>query len=152
MILQLLICMAATLSFAVLFTAPKKELLFCGLTGAVGWFVYLSCIDGGAGKPVANLAASCALTVLSRTIAALRKNPVTVYLIAGIFPLVPGAGIYYMSYYFIMNKMDLCSASGMETIKVAGAIVLGIVFGFSLPQTWFNALSKRTSLKKRRQT
>lgn len=147
MILQLLICMAATISFAILFTAPRKELIFCGLTGAVGWFVYLSCINGSTGKPVANLAASFALTVLSRTIASLRKNPVTIYLIAGIFPLVPGAGIYYMSYYFIMNKMDLCSASGMETIKVAGAIVLGIIFGFSLPQGWFNALSRQTHKK-----
>ena len=77
-------------------------------------------------------------------VAALRKNPVTVYLIAGIFPLVPGAGIYYTSYYFIMNNMSEFSRYGMETIKVAGAIVLGIIFGFSLPQAWFNALQHRT--------
>ena len=67
-----------------------------------------------------------------------------VFLIAGIFPLVPGAGIYYTSYYFIMNNMSEFSRYGMETIKVAGAIVLGIIFGFSLPQAWFNALQHRT--------
>lgn len=41
-----------------------------------------------------------------------------------------------------MNDMTQFSNYGMETIKVAGAIVLGIVFGFGLPQSWFNALQR----------
>lgn len=148
MLLQFIICMLATLSFAVLFAAPKAELIFCGLTGAIGWVVYLICLDFDSGTAVANLTATFALTVISRTIASIRKNPVTVYLIAGIFPLVPGAGIYYTSYYFIMNEMAQCSGTGMETVKVAGAIVLGIVFGFALPQSWFNALPRRKNNEK----
>ena len=142
MLVQILVCMTATISFALLFAAPKSELLFCGLTGAIGWIVYLACMNLGTGTAIANLTATFALAVISRTIAAIRKNPVTLYLISGIFPLVPGAGIYYMSYYFIMNEMSECSQYGMETIKVAGAIVLGIVFGSALPQAWFNALGK----------
>lgn len=142
MILQFIVCTVATLSFAVLFAAPKTELIFCGLTGALGWIVYLICLDFNTGTAIANLIATFALTVISRSIASARKNPVTVYLIAGIFPLVPGAGIYYTSYYFIMNQMSECSSHGMETVKVAGAIVLGIIFGFALPQSWFNALRK----------
>lgn len=111
---------------------------------AIGWIVYLICLQFDTGTVIANMIATLALTVFSRMVAALRKNPVTVYLIAGIFPLVPGAGIYYTSYYFIMNNMSEFSRYGMETIKVAGAIVLGIIFGFSLPQAWFNALQHRT--------
>ena len=113
-------------------------------SGAIGWIVYLICLQFDTGTVIANMIATLALTVFSRVVAALRKNPVTVYLIAGIFPLVPGAGIYYTSYYFIMNNMSEFSRYGMETIKVAGAIVLGIIFGFSLPQAWFNALQHRT--------
>jgi uncharacterized membrane protein YjjB (DUF3815 family) len=142
MFIQFLVSLFATLSFAVLFAAPKSELIFCGLTGAVGWLVYLLCLESDVNKALSNLIATFALTVLARTIASLRKNPVTVYLIAGIFPLVPGAGIYYTSYYFIMNEMSQFSAAGMDTIKVAGSIVLGIVFGFSLPYSWFNYLQK----------
>lgn len=147
-ILEFTVCMIATLSFAVLFCAPKSELFFCGLTGAIGWIVYLICVDFGLSATIANLIATLALTVIARTTAALRKNPVTVYLISGIFPLVPGAGIYYTSFYFIMNEMDQFSQSGMQTIKVAGAIVLGIIFGFSLPQSWFHAMQKAVSHKK----
>lgn len=37
---QFFIAGAGTLSFAVLFGCPRKSLPFCGLVGAVGWFVY----------------------------------------------------------------------------------------------------------------
>lgn len=142
MFVQFIISMLATLSFAFLFAAPKNQLFFCGLTGGLGWIAYLICLDMGSGKTIANLIATLALTVIARSFASIHKMPVTVYLISGIFPLVPGAGIYYTSYYFIMNEMEQCSTNGMETIKIAGAIALGIVFGFSLPQSWFSTLQR----------
>ncbi len=145
MIVQFVVCLVATLSFAILFSAPKMQLLFCGLTGAIGWIVYLICIENGIGAAIANLIATFALTVISRTISALRKNPVTVYLVAGIFPLVPGAGIYYTSYYFIMNEMSEFTRAGTDTIKTAGAIALGIILGFAIPQQLFRTLQKITS-------
>lgn len=140
MMIQFIVCFLATLSFAILFSAPKRQLLFCGLTGAAGWMVYLVLMGNNAGFAVANLAASFTLTLMSRIFAALERHPVTVYLLAGIFPLVPGAGIYYTSYYFIMHEMEQFAAKGAETLIVAGSIVFGIVFGFSLPQSIFNAL------------
>ena len=142
MIVQFVVCFFATLSFAVLFSAPKRQLVFCGLTGAAGWFVYLLLLNNNAGIALANVAASFTLTLMARIFAAMERNPVTVYLLAGIFPLVPGAGIYYTSYYFIMHEMDRFAAKGAETIIIAGSIVFGIVFGFSLPQSFFNALAQ----------
>lgn len=142
MIVQFIVCFFATLSFAVLFSAPKRQLVFCGLTGAAGWFVYLLIMQSDLGFGVANLAAAFTLTLMSRIFAAIERNPVTVYLLAGIFPLVPGAGIYYTSYYFIMHEMEQFAAKGAETIIIAGSIAFGIVFGFSLPQSLFNALAQ----------
>ena len=142
MIVQFIVCFFATLSFAILFCAPKKQLLLCGLTGAVGWIVYLLCMNGGDSLAISNLVATLALTLMARTISALERQPVTIYLVAGIFPLVPGAGIYYTSYYFIMNEMDQCGKSGMDTAKIAGSIVLGIIFGFAIPQKVFNGLQR----------
>ena len=37
---QFFIAGVGTLCFAVLFACPRKSLFFCGLVGAVGWFVY----------------------------------------------------------------------------------------------------------------
>jgi uncharacterized membrane protein YjjB (DUF3815 family) len=142
LIIQFVVCIFATLSFAVLFFSPKRELVFCGITGALGWVVYLVCIDAGIAKPFANLIATYVLTLLSRSIASIRRNPVTVYLICGIFPLVPGAGIYYTSYYFIMGQLDLFTSSGTDALKAGVSIVLGIMFGFALPQSLFNRLGQ----------
>lgn len=142
MIVQFIVCFFATLSFAILFSTPKRQLIFCGLTGAAGWMVYLLVMNTDLGFAVANLAAAFTLTLMSRIFAAIERNPVTVYLLAGIFPLVPGAGIYYTSYYFITHEMEQFAAKGAETILVAGSIVFGIVFGFSLPQRAFNALGR----------
>jgi uncharacterized membrane protein YjjB (DUF3815 family) len=130
--------MIATWGFAVVFSAPKTELVYCGISGAIGWICY-SIITAALGAPTfGNVIGSFLLTVFSRIFAAKRKNPVTIYLIAGIFPLVPGAGIYYTSYYLIMNDMSMFSSYGLSTIKTAGAIVMGIIFGMAFPQSWFN--------------
>ena len=60
------------------------------------------------------------------------------YLVSGIFPLVPGAGIYYTAYYLISGMPAKCSAKGLETFEIALAIVFGIIFGFSIPETLFH--------------
>lgn len=142
MIVQFIVCFLAIISFAILFSAPKRQLIYCGLTGAAGWLVYLYLIENNAGIAVANLGASFTLTLMSRIFAAMERHPVTVYLLAGIFPLVPGAGIYYTSYYFINHEMENFASKGAETLIIAGSIVFGIVFGSSLPQSLFNTIGK----------
>lgn len=137
-IIQFIVAMVATLAFAMIFSAPKSELVYCGISGAIGWISY-SLISSILGAPtLGNMVGSLFLTLFSRSLAVKRKNPVTVYLIAGIFPLVPGAGIYYTSYYLIMNNMETFGSYGLSTIKTAGAIVMGIIFGMAFPQSWFN--------------
>ncbi len=137
-IIQFIVAMIATFGFAIVFSAPKSELVYCGLSGAIGW-IFFSIFSALLGAPtLGNVIGSLILTTFSRILAARRKNPATVYLIAGIFPLVPGAGIYYTSYYLIMNDMDTFATYGLSTIKTAGAIVMGIIFGMAFPQSWFN--------------
>lgn len=140
LILQFIAGMVGTLAFAVLFHAPKKEYFFCSLTGGIGWIVYYLFTHFGCSVEVASMIATFVLTLQSRVLAVLRKNPVTVFLVTGIFPLVPGAGIYYTSYYLIMNDFDKFSVKGTETFLVAGAITLGIIFGFAVPRSLFRKL------------
>ncbi len=142
MIDQIVVSMAATIAFAVLFHVPGSEYLLCGINGAIGWMVYLLCASMGTGVVIASIWAALVLTLIARILSAIRKMPSTVFLITGIFTLVPGSGIYYASYYLIMNDLEQCAAKGMETFKIAGAIVLGIIFGLMLPQSWFNQLGK----------
>ncbi len=143
--IQFFLSMIATMSFAVIFSAPKKEWLFCGLSGAIGWIVYYVLFHNDVNMVVSTMIATFALTIFSRTFAVVRKHPATVYLLSGIFPLVPGAGIYYTAYYLITNQSTLCYTKGMETFGIAAAIVFGIIFAFAIPQALFNKLYLKKS-------
>ena len=79
MIIQFIVSLFATLSFAELFGAPKKELFFCGLTGAIGWVVYVIGLNSNMGTVLANLTATFALTVFSRILSAVPHKSATQY-------------------------------------------------------------------------
>ena len=142
-ILQFIISMIATISFAILFHAPRKEVLFCGFTGAFGWMIYYLLTTRDVNIVLASLVAAFGLTLLARGFAVARLNPVTVYLLPGIFPLVPGAGIYYTAYYLFTGDTAMSGAKCLETVYIAGAIVFGIIFGFGIPQALFLRLAPK---------
>ncbi|WWE29125.2 threonine/serine exporter family protein [Faecalibacterium taiwanense] len=73
------------------------------------------------------------LTLLTRVFAIVIKMPVTVFLLSGIFPLVPGAGIYYCAYYFIQGNNALALSNGISTFKVAVALAIGITLVLCVP-------------------
>ena len=123
----------ATICFAVAFQTPRRHFLSCGLTGAVGWIVYVLGTAAGLSAPVATLVAALPLTGFARFFAIAHKAPITLFLLCGIFPLVPGAGIYYTAYYLLLNEEQLFAAKGVETLKTAVALALGIAIVCSIP-------------------
>ncbi|MDL2248884.1 threonine/serine exporter family protein [Tyzzerella sp. OttesenSCG-928-J15] len=143
MLLKLIAAFASTLTFAILFNSPKKELLLCGLTGAFAWLFYELVFEMTGSNTIPTLAGALAATLLSRFFAFRRKNPITVYLISGIIPLVPGSGIYYTVYNLIINESALAYTYGMDTIKMAGVISLGIMCVLSLPVKMFSWVAKK---------
>ena len=130
---QLLLGGVSTLCFGILFAIPRKCYLACAATGAVGWLAYQLAVMLGVGAVTANLLAAIPLTLLARVFAIGLKAPVTVFLLSGIFPLVPGAGIYYTAYYFIQNDNAQMAASAADTVKIAAALAIGISLVLGLP-------------------
>lgn len=139
LLVECVVAFVATWAFAALFNVPSKQYLFCGLTGAAGWACYLAVMQVSASAPLASVAASVMLAVMARIFAARRCCPATVFLISGIFPLVPGAGIYYAAYYFIMGNAELSAENASLTLKIAVAIAIGIVIVLALPAGMFRA-------------
>jgi uncharacterized membrane protein YjjB (DUF3815 family) len=140
-VLQVLVAFISTIAFAVIFHAPKKELFYTGLTGGAGWLVYLLAQGLGSGTVAASFLATLALAWLSRVFSFARRAPV--FLICGIFPLVPGAGIYYTGYNFFMGNDAMALEKGLETIKIAVAIALGTGIVQSLPPFLFHRPNKK---------
>lgn len=137
MIIQILASFIATISFAVIFSIPRKEYFYCGLSGAISWFFYLISYPALGSVAFASFIATIVLTITSRIFAINRRVPVTIFLIAGIFPLVPGAGIYYTAYYIFANQISLAVNKGVETISIAISIAFGIMLVFAIPQKLF---------------
>ncbi|MEE0710314.1 MAG: threonine/serine exporter family protein [Gemmiger sp.] len=131
---QFLVAIVATISFGVTFRVSPRHYLASGITGAVGWLVYVLCAELlSLSAPVATLAAALPLTACARLFAIRHKAPITLFLLCGIFPLVPGAGIYYTAYYFLRDDRTLFANKGVETLKIAVALALGIALVCSIP-------------------
>lgn len=136
-ILCVLAAMFGSLSFTIMFSAPRNQLFFCSLVGGIGWLVNDLLLRLGIEPFFACFGATLTLTALSRLFSFARKTPLTVFLIAGIFPLVPGSGVYFTARYLFANQYEMGLFKCIETFKYAGAIALGILFGLSLPPRLF---------------
>ena len=128
-----------TIAFALLFQVPKKYYLGCGLIGGCGWICYEALLPLTS-APMATFFANVVVVFLARLAAVQSRCPVTVFLISGIFPLVPGAGIYWTAFYVVVNELERAGERGFLTLKTAVAIVLGILLVFELPQSLFQTL------------
>lgn len=140
MITQILAAAVGTIAFSILFSVPRRYYPYCGVIGGAGWLVYLLMEESSV--VVASLVATMVVVILSRYIAIRIKCPVTIFLIPGIFPLVPGSYVYWTAYYLVTNEVMMAAQKGYMAVKIALAIVLGIVFVFEIPQKVFAALNK----------
>ena len=125
-----------TVAFALLFGVPGRFYPCCGMIGGAGWLLY-SLLEGRFSAAAATFFAAVLVMLLSRFFAVREKCPVTVFLISGIIPLVPGAGIYWAAYYMVTDQLAEAADAGFAAVKAVAAIVLGIVCIFGLPQGLF---------------
>ena len=148
-LLQILAAGIGTVAFGALFGVPSNYYPYCGLIGASGWavYVFLWMRTGFWSEAVVVFLATVLVILMSRFFAVRERCPVTIFLICGILPLVPGAGIYWTCYYLVTGQLDEASTRGFSALKAAVAIVLGIVFVFEIPQRFFKGKAVRKNDK-----
>lgn len=126
--IQLPAAFIGTWAFAVLFGVPRKYYLDCGLCGMLGWLLYLLLLNHTSLSPtIVVFFATVLVAVTSLIQSIIRRCPVTVFLISGIFPLVPGAGIFWTSYHLVSNDLYAAIQTGAVAIKATIAIAFGIL-------------------------
>ena len=136
MIQNILCSFLGTLMFSVLFNVHSRYYLYCGVTGMAGWVTYCPLVPH-ISPVLATFFGTIVVVLLSRILAVWRRCPITVFLISGIFPLIPGTSVYYTAYYFVMNDLNMAVDKGIMALKLAFAMVLGIVFIVSIPREFF---------------
>ena len=131
-ILNLAASFAATAAFCFIFDIPRRHVVSCALMGTGGWMVYLL-LTPLCGDVAATFISACTVVLASRLLAVVRKCPVSVMLIPGIIPLVPGSASYYCAYNLVTGNNVQAASYGLLTLKIALAIVLGIIVVSAVP-------------------
>ncbi|MBQ5482651.1 MAG: threonine/serine exporter family protein [Bacteroidales bacterium] len=137
--IQIVASFIGTAAFAVLFGVPRKYYVLCGVSGVLGWILYMILARyAGFTPPAATVFATMLVVLSARYFSVLDKCPAIVFLLCGIFPLVPGAGVFWTSYYVVSDQLRLALGSGFMAVKVTIAIVLGIILISELPAKMFS--------------
>lgn len=122
----------ATLAFSVIFNIQGKNVWLAAVGGGLSWFIYLISLKFNIAQPVAFFYGSVAVAIYSEIMARIRKCPVTIFIICGILPLVPGGGMYYTMLASVEGDINKSLTTGLSTLTIAGAIAVGIVLVSSL--------------------
>ena len=142
--IQIVASFIGTAAFAVLFGVPRKYYVLCGISGVLGWILYMILARyAGFTPPAATVFATMLVVLSARYFSVIDRCPAIVFLLCGIFPLVPGAGVFWTSYYVVSDQLRLALGSGFMAVKVTIAIVLGIILISELPNRFFNFQARR---------
>ena len=124
----------ACAGFCVVFNI-RTGIVICCFGGALGWLVYLLTMPAVGNDLVCNFLAAMVISLYSEIMARIRKCPVTGYLLLSLFPLVPGAGIYYTMQYVLQGDTERFVQSGLHVLGIAGCLALGVLVMSSLVRT-----------------
>ncbi len=117
------------IGFGILFNIHGPGGLLCALGGALSWAVYCITMELGGSDILAYFWSALFSSVYSEIMARIRKYPAISYLVVAIFPLIPGAGVYYAMNQAVLGNMEQFASQGMHTAAIAGIIAVGILLG-----------------------
>lgn len=136
-LVNFLCAFVGTACFSVLFNVHKRYYFWSGMTGGCGWLVYCFVFAISDAAVIATFFGTVFVVLMSRILAVYMKCPITIFLVSGIFPVIPGSYVYYTAYYIVVNELSEAAMKGVMAFKLAFAIALGIVFVVSIPKQWF---------------
>ena len=134
--MQELGCLIGCIGFAILFNIHGPGGLLCALGGILSWAVYLLSVKLGTGSLTAYFFAGLFSSIYSEIMARVRKYPAISYLVVSIFPLIPGASIYYTTQYALKGDLTSFANIGIRTIGIAGFIAAGILIASTIFRLW----------------
>ncbi len=133
---QCLYSFLGCLGFVFLFNIHGPGALLCTLGGVLAWILYDVVYRISGSDLIAYFWAALGSSFYAEIMARIRKCPAIAYLVVAIFPLIPGAGVYYTMNYAVQGQMDAFASSGMHTAATAGIIAVGILLASTVFRMW----------------
>ena len=139
---QAALSFGACWGYSIICNAPRKELLYCGINGFLGWFVYMLVMMYNGQAVTATLLATVAVTAVARFLSYHREAPSILYHIPGVLPLVPGAAVYNTMQAAIKGNILSTYSNALTGFKLAGAIGIGSLLILVLPYRTFEIIPR----------
>ena len=136
--MQAIAAFVGTVGFSVIFGVPRKNYVQTAIVATIGWVAYLALFRFTVlGPAISTFVATVIVASLARIFASWFRTPSTIYLIPGVFPMIPGGGIFWTTFFLVSSRLGLALHAGMLALEVTAAIVLGIVLVSALPKNLF---------------
>ena len=136
--MQAIAAFVGTVGFSVIFGVPRKNYVQTAIVATIGWVADLALFRFTVlGPAISTFVATVIVASLARIFASWFRTPSTIYLIPGVFPMIPGGGIFWTTFFLVSSRLGLALHAGMLALEVTAAIVLGIVLVSALPKGLF---------------
>ncbi len=132
----LLPCIIGCFGFCIVFNIHGIGSFLCALGGMLTWVLYKLSLMLGSGDLAAFFWATLFAATFAEVMARIRRCPAIAYLVIAIFPLIPGAGVYFTMNYAVQGNMDMFIAKGMHTAAEAGIMAVAILLAVTTVRLW----------------
>ncbi len=131
------------MGFSVYFNIHGPGMLICCFGCVLSWTTYILVFRATQNTVLANFLGGILASTYAELAARIRRFPAISYLVVSIFPLIPGAGMYYTMAHAVQGEMTAFASKGYETAAVAGAIALGILLVSTIFRIYSNYQRER---------
>lgn len=141
---ELLGCAVGCSGFLVIFNVHGSGSLLCVVGGILTWFFYKLTLHLTGNDITAYFIATLLASFYSEIMARIRKYPAISYLVVSIFPLIPGAGVYYTMNYAVNGDTAKFAEKGMHTATIAAMMAVGILISSTTVRLIADRIQKKT--------
>ena len=129
--------------FLIVFNNHGPGGLLCALGGVITWIAYRLVLSLSGTDITAYFFATLIAAIYSEIMARIRKYPAISYLVISIFPLIPGAGVYYTMTYAVRGDTASFASKGLHTAAIAGVMAVGILLASTTVRLIITKLQKK---------
>ena len=144
---ELLFCFIGCTGFFIVFNIHGVGGFLCALGGLLTWFVFRITVALGGNDYAAYFFATIASGIYAEIMARIRKYPAISYLVISIFPLIPGAGVYYTMMFALQGDTSAFADKGIQTAAIAGVMAAGILLSSTIFRMIHQRLQKNNPSK-----
>lgn len=126
LLLQILFATIGTLGFAIGSNIRGWKLLFTSLGGAISWGSYLLVLHQTHALLLSIFLGALLVAIYSEILGRFFRVPITVFVVCGIIPLVPGSVIYYAMSQYVQGNFMKAMRLSMQALLIAGTISISI--------------------------